>query len=176
MWELLDNGLKDEGVNDKGDEGVTEMMEGGAEWGKDWTFCLCTPDILAGGDTVGGWLFIVLGTGLTSMAESRLRESTRVDDKGPLDDVSVGNWEFMVRAEATNAWTVEGSMGVLSPPSSLSLLSSPSFPSLPSAAGGSALVGWKAYLPWAVLSPMIIDTLLRYLKPFFLKGHMLFQC
>ena len=83
MWEMLDDGLEDKGVNDKDDEGATEMMEGGAKWGKDQTFHLCTPDILTGGDTVGGWSLIVLGTRLASMAESRLRESSRVDDKGP---------------------------------------------------------------------------------------------
>ena len=63
-----------------------------------------------------------------------------MDDKGQLNDVSVGNWELMAReavarAEATTAWTAEGSIGVLSPPLLLS------------AAGGFVMAGWKACPP-----------------------------
>ena len=50
-----------------------------------------------------------------SIAELGLRKSTSVDDKGWLNDVSVGNWELVVRAVATTAWTVERAIGVLSP-------------------------------------------------------------
>ena len=57
--------------------------------------------MLTGGDTDGGQSLIVSGTGLMFMAKLGLRVSTRVDDKGWLDDVLVGNWELMVRAEVT---------------------------------------------------------------------------
>ena len=103
--------------------------------------------MLAGGDTVKEQLLIVSGTGSMSIAKLWLRESTRVDDKEWLDNVSVGNWELMVReavvrAEATTTWTAEGTIGVLSPPS----LSSSS-PLLLSVAGGFVMAGWKTCPP-----------------------------
>ena len=58
--------------------------------------------ILTGGDIVGRQSLIISGKGSMSMAESEFRELTRVDDKGQLNDVLVGDWELMVRAKATS--------------------------------------------------------------------------
>ena len=155
MWGLLDNGFEDKGLNDEGAKGEMEMTEGGAEWGKDQIFYLCTTDMLAGGDRVGRWLLITLGTRLMFMAESEFRESTRVDDRGAPQWCISRELGTCGKGRANHCLNSGGiDRGIVTP------IVVVIFSIVLSATGGSVLVGWKPYPPCAVLSPMIIDTLL----------------